>query len=328
MSSEQPQNETEILADSIKGGIDYVQYVESHDFKEYKKYALDLASLLNNSDLAVEGDKYSIKSKAETRAKVFDYFCAACVKAGVEIPPLGEELFMPFVPEDHTSSEVEPKAKKVLEIKEGVDAQTEQMEDTEMKKQIDTLTEFLLLFAEKFDLESGFGGISTKEIISLLNKKLTEKGLKPIRPDYSKLDLKTRSGETAPERSMKLLIVDDDFREIINSFLGVAGWSNVTIEYLHCGRDYNDRSSREKKISDLAEKIFAKNPNVILMDQGIGDGINGSDILKVMNGDPRSADIRTVGNTGGNDDELRAQGAYRNFNKGRGDLAGLRSALR
>jgi hypothetical protein len=327
MSSEQPQEKIEVLADSVKG-VDYVQYVESHNFGEYKKYALDLASLLNHPDLAVEGDKYSITSKAETRTTVFDHFCTACVKAGVEVPPLGEELFLPFVPEDYNSSEVKAKTGQVLEIKKGVDTQTEQIEDVEIKKEIDTLTEFLLLFAEKFDPKSNYGGISTREIIALLNKKLTEKGLKPVRPDYSKLDFKTRVGEEAPEKPTKLLIVDDDFREIVGSFLATAGWPNVTIEYLRCERDYNDKTSKEMKISNLAKKILALAPDVVLMDQGIGEGINGSDILKAMNSDPRAADIRTVANTGGNQDELRAQGAYDNFEKGRGKVNGLRRAIK
>lgn len=328
MSSEQPQNKTEVLADSVKVGIDYIQYVEGHNFGEYKKYALDLAYLLNNPDLAVKGDEYARKSKAETRNTVFDYFCVACAKAKVDVPPLSEELFMPFVPEDYNSSEVEPKMKQALEIKKGVDTQSEQIEDIEIKKQINTLTEFLLLFAEKFDLKSGYGGISTKEIIALLNKKLTEKGLEPVRPDYLKIDIKTKLEEEAPAKPIKLLIVDDDFKEIISSFLSVAGWPNVSIEYLHCVRDYNDQSSKDSKISNLVEGILACAPNVILMDQGIGDGINGSDILKVMNSDPRSADIRTVANTGGNQDELRAQGAFHNFEKGRGRADGLRRAIK
>jgi SAM-dependent methyltransferase len=41
---------------------------------------------------------------------------------------------------------------EVLEIKKAVAAQTEQIEDVETKKQADTLTEFLLLFAEFFCL--------------------------------------------------------------------------------------------------------------------------------------------------------------------------------
>ncbi|MFA7252755.1 MAG: hypothetical protein WC027_02765 [Candidatus Paceibacterota bacterium] len=327
MPSEQPQSQTEELSDSIKTGIDYLQYVNSHEFGEYKKHALDLASLLSNPDFAVVGDGYTRRSKADTRLEVFNCFCTLCTKAGVDVPPLAEELFLPYVPEDNNSSEVEPKAQKVLEIKKVVDAQTEQMEDVETKKQIDTLTEFLLLFADKFDPESSYGGISSKEIIALLNKKLTEIGLQPIRPDYSKLDFKTRAKEKSPEKSTNLLIVDDDFREIVNTVLSVAGWPNVTIEYFHCERDYNDKSSKENKISVLAGKILDRSPDVVLMDQGIGDGINGSDILKVMNNDPRSVDIRTVANTGGNDEELRAEGARGNFNKGRGGADGLRRAI-
>ena len=326
MSEQPPQleNQGEVLTDSIKSTIDFVQYVESHNFGDYKKYALDLASLLNSPDLEVNGDE----SKADTRTTVFNRFCTACAKAGVETPPLEEGLFMPFVPEDYNSGDIKPKTKQVLKIKNDVESQTREMEDVNAKKEIDTLTEFMLLFAEKFDLQDSFDGISSREIVALLNKKLTEKGMKPARPDYLKLEFKTRAKEQAPSKPIKLLIVDDNFEEIVNSYLGAAGWPDVTIEYLRCERDYSDKSSNEKKISNLIEKILATSADVILMDQGIGDGINGSDILKSMNIDPRAAKIKKVANTGGNDDDLRAQGAFRNFEKGRGRVDGLRSAIK
>jgi hypothetical protein len=328
MSSEQARPESEVLVDSLEGTMDYVQYVESHNFGEYKKYALDLALLLNNPDLAVTGDEYARRSKADIKTIVFNHFCSVCVKSGVEIPPLSQDLFMPFVPEDFNSSEIRSRTEQVLEIKKGVDDQTGQLEDIEVKKQIDTLTEFMLLFAEKFDADSGFRGVSTNEIIALLNKKLIEKGLKPVRPDYSKLDLKTRVKEEAPKRPIKLLIVDDDFKEVVNSILGVAGWPNVNIEYLYCERDYNDKSSKETKVSLLADKIFACSPDVILMDQGLDMNVNGSEVLKTINSDPRSVNIKAVANTGGNDEELRAQGAHSNFQKGHGKMDGIRRAVR
>ncbi len=323
LGAEKPQ---ETLSNVKKPGFDYVQYVESLDFGEYEKYALDLAKLLNHEYLTIEGDVYEMKRRAGMKIDVFNHFCAACVKAGVEVPPLDSDLYLPFVPETDDSTEAQDKVKKVTKIREFVESQIGETIDPELKDKLTVMVKFLTIFASEFDEVSSFGGISTIEILALLNKTLVEAGLNPVRPDYTKFDHKNSIKESGPAEQTNLLVVDDDFSEIIKSVLRVAGWPNINIDFHLFQRDYSDKSAKEQKVAKLAEEILARSPKVILMDQGIDGDFEGSDVISAMNENPRAEGIRYVANTGGNDEKLRMVGAYHNFEKGR-SLTGLRKAL-
>src|SRR5581483_3421312 len=60
------------------------------------KTAVDLAKLLDDPKFAVSGDKYSIRSSAESRLKIFDRYCAVLTLAQVPVPALEPELYLTF----------------------------------------------------------------------------------------------------------------------------------------------------------------------------------------------------------------------------------------
>jgi len=307
--------------------VDYVNFVESHEFGEYKKAALDFAKLLNSPDLKVSGGSYEIADKATKRLRVFDGLCFICTRAGVEVPALEEDLYLPFVPKDPDSNEVKSKADQVKNLKEFVGVQTENA-DEEVKKQVDALTDFLYMFSEKFDPKSNYGGIPTSSVIALLNQKLVSAGLNPVRPDYAKMELKIGLTEKGPENPTKVLIVDDDFSEVINTYMRLAGWPNLEIEYHLHVRVYakNTEGEKERKLQAISESIHSRQPNVILMDQGLDFCFEGSDVISALSRDSSFDDVKFVANTGGEDTKLRAAGAYPNFEKGR-SVEGFKSAL-
>lgn len=319
----------ESLLSSSEIKNNYLTYVDSFEFGEYEKLALDLAQLLDNPDLAVVGDPYNISKAVELRTKVFDAFCATCLKAGVDVPPLDKSLYMPLVTRRGDSFGEVSKVAAVKNVSEFVEGQVTESADPTLVAQLHALTGFLKLFPQKFDLKSGYGNtVSSQEVVAMLNKLLIENGLLPIRPDYSKFNFsKTGISEAGPKESVKALIVDDDFSEIVNTVLALVGWPNLTIDYLKYERSYNDKSPAAEKISGLADIILSKSPDVILMDQGIDEGVEGSEVVKSLSTRPEAKDISYVANTGGDDAKLRAQGALGNFGKGKNGGAPIRSAL-
>jgi len=318
MSNELPQ--------SPEAPINYAEYIEACEFGEYKKGAQDIATFLDKSEMKVVGEKgYSLKSKAEARKKVFDIFCTLCVKAGVAVPDLEPELYLSFIAEaDEKEQEVQNK--KNLELENFINSQLEQCNDVDSRTQIQTVIDFIKIFSNNLNGNS-YGGVTMKEVVALLNKKMVSAGLNPVRPDYSKIEIKLGLQEKGPEKAKSLLIVDDDFNEVINTYIRVAGWPNVTINYYLHERSFNDKSSKEEKLSKISKGILDCTPDIVLMDQGLDNDFTGSELIKIMKGVEKSNMVKFVANTGGEDNELRAAGAYSNFEKGR-RIEGLREVFK
>ncbi|OGY90933.1 MAG: hypothetical protein A3B31_01875 [Candidatus Komeilibacteria bacterium RIFCSPLOWO2_01_FULL_53_11] len=333
MISENPlkniRNEQGDLTDPVKKYFDYDHFVESQEFGEYKKAARDLCLLLDSSDLRVEGEAYAAQSKAAMRGQVFDAFCHLCEKAGVEKPALEQELYLPYVPTESTSEEVAEKSRRVQEITDFVDAQLGGITDGEKKRTLEIITKFMMLFAAKFTEGEGYShGIETKEILAFLNKELVDVGLQPVRPKYGEKKLSFALEEQPPTKEARVLVVDDEMTEVVKSMVRIAGWQNVKIDYFHYRRDYHrkDAAAKGQALTTLIEEILAKNPTVILMDQGLDSDLEGSQLIGLLRKDPRAKNITFVANTGGIDRGLREVGAYENFAKGR-ELGGLRRAI-
>ena len=304
--------------------IDYVAYVESHNFGEYKKAAIDLAELLSLPGLKLEGDEYSIKSTASKRQKVFDYFCSVCVKAGVELPDLEKKLFQIYLPTESSDSRDREKISKIEGIKTFLSGQINPETPKETKDLIQSLFSVMSVFSKKFDTEGSFNAISTNEIIAVINDQLIKTGLQPIRPDYEKIQV-PGSKEVGPKEESTIVIADDDFSEVINTALSLAGWPNLKIKYhIHKRAGYKEEVNIPETISRIAKELAEIKPTLVLMDQGLDNDLEGSDVVSELL--KLDSEIVCVANTGGEDSKLRNAGAYPNFEKGR-RVSGLRTAI-
>jgi len=319
-------NDTEATPAAPKQ-VDYEAFVEAHEFGEYKQAAIDIASMLSLSELVVVGEKYDAQKTAEMRKKVFDAFCAICVRAGVELPTLEPCLYVPFAAEGGTTAGAEASASRsrIADIKQFVQGQigSSEGEDAHAMR---TIVDFFEVFPGSFDEDKSYSGVSTRALIAVLNKKLVAAGHQPVRPNYAQMDFKIANTERAPEKTVKVLVVDDRIEEIINTRLRLAGWPNVKIDHVLYKEDYRDRSPKEEKMSKVVEAIWAQPADVLIMDQELSEDVKGSEVLRVISGDERRGKMRFVANTGGLDKDLRAQGAYPNFEKGR-NIEGVRAAI-
>lgn len=323
-----PPSDVEVKA-GREGRLDYLAFVESHEFGEHKKIAIDLAKLLNLADLEPKGESYEATSTAEVRQKVFDAFCSVCVQAGVEVPDLEPNLYLPFTPKDPSSPELQKKSLQLQEITTAVRTNLEKMTG-ESRARSEALLTFLQIFLAKFDPVQSYGGVSTREVLATLNKQLVEAGCEPIRPDYTKMDFKGARDEREPQTPVKVVTVDDSLKEAVNSAFAIVGWPNVTAELLIYQRKsgYGDMKEEERLVAfaKLAEEIFEANPNVVLMDQTLDQGLEGSELIAYLKKDPRAQNIRFVANTGGGDEKMAKEGAYPNFDKGK-NFRGIRQAI-
>jgi hypothetical protein len=331
MSTENFKNESGEMVDPVKKYFDYTQYVESQNFAQYKKAALDISLLLDSEDLRVKGQGYDAQKMSTVRKEAFDAFCFLCEKAGVKLPELEEELYLPLVPSGSDPEQIARQKNRVSEINNFVTTQIENIADEDKKRTIQVIAEFMNIFAVKFsENESYSGGLQSKEILALLNKELVTAGLLPVRPKYGEAKIITAIEEETSRENVRLLIVDDEMEQVTKTLVRLAGWPNISIDYIQYKKSgrFQKREAAELDLimKTTVEEILSKNPSHILMDQGLDSDIEGSDLIRALKTDPRSAKIKFIANTGGSDDAMRELGAYENFNKGR-DLRGLRRAI-
>lgn len=272
----------------------------------FLKMAQDLALILDAEDLLSGKEKmdYSTMEIAENREKVFDSFCTICAKTGIEIPEY-EPLFYlaPLYNIHRHGYEKEKNIEKTLV--EYTQGQLAGMHSDSAGK-IKTLIDIMQIFPTP-----GYDRIDDKKIYAMINSLLVEMGSKPFRPDYSKNLLKNPD-VSAPAREFKVLIVDDDKSEILKTARELAGWPKMKIDFFLYEQDSeNDISDR---LSETAKKIISRKPDIILMDQSMGD-IKGGELIASIK-DCMEYVILFVGNTGGSDDWLRKAGAFENCQKG------------
>ena len=283
------------------------------------KLASDLAAMLDDPLFQVTGgDSFSRQSAADRREPIFSAYCTVLAKAKVEIPVLEPELYLV-----HLTNQVDKRNQvKATDLQAFVRKQVKGKKTT-VQTQCESILETVSLFPDVM----GWGSISSKKIVCKLNQLLVEAGKDPIRPVYSESKLEGASDRTPPSRELKVLVVDDDSSEITKTMVALAGWGNITVKsFLHT----HVRGDKTVIMTELARKIVAEKPDVVLMDEGLDSDINGSKLIPVIEAEQRNVDpikqIVFVANTGGLDDDLCRAGAYENCEKGR-KLQGVERAF-
>jgi CheY-like chemotaxis protein len=276
-----------------------------------------LADLLDNTLFVINrNNAYEMVPLRET---AYNRFCAACKTLGIPLPPLEKEVLEYYLPKqkEHKKSQIESNLKLAQEIRElsGCSSDSDSV-----------LLRAVALILETFP-ETGpdtFDGISKKNLMAVVNRALLNLGKEPIRflPE-----LCMPPENLMPERELLVLIVDDKASDIFKTALALAGWPKLKVEWEHQTTDMGWEPSDEKKEQEatrLIEAIVARNPDIILMDQGLS-GIDGSDLVPRLRRRLPSAVI--VANTGGSADKLQAAGAISSANKGESMRNAMRDAM-
>jgi len=282
------------------------------DAKGLKKAAVDLAAILDNEVFIVNpklrGHEFS--ESASIREGVFNAFCKVCVEAGIALPTLEPALYEAFLPEKASEEDQKKAATFVNAIK------FQSLNESEDAIILLAIAEVVALFPKAF--ASDYSGINGKTITAKANSLLVGLGLDPIRPDYASLRGKLPLNQAGPAKEVLVLVVDDEAKSIARSLKNLAGWKNLRFDFCHIKRkDWNDNTSREDRLKAMVEKILAFNTDIILMDQGIDQDIEGSDLtceIRKMKGNDSPI---IVPNTGGSPEKLQEAGATSvNFEKG------------
>jgi CheY-like chemotaxis protein len=178
-------------------------------------------------------------------------------------------------------------------------------------------------------LGGSFSGAKMDNFMGAINARIASLNLAPLREDYSKRQVKVRIGEDGPSRELTVVIVDDSAEELVKTARALAGWPNLKVVlYRQHLQEEVYRLAPEDKVTELsktAQEILALNPQVILMDMGLR-GFEGTELIGQLRKVAGQSEVIFVGNTGGNDDELRRVGAFANCDKGR-NLQGVREAI-
>lgn len=289
------------------------------------KLAADLASLLDNEHLQAGVDCYGL---LQLRTETFNRFCALFVHAGLQPPPMEEALWRVSLPKPDDSDSAKAAKTHALQIKQSGLSRL-----SGKKGPAASRAQALLAVLEMFPSMDEFGNhISQANLLAALNRLLVDElKLPPLRPDYSAMPCPKPCGINPPKTPVKVLIVDDSRVELFKSALAMAGIERLEIGlYRYLGKDSWKKLSGDEKENCLqrtATALLALNPELVLMDQGLGD-IDGSDLVQFMFQRKRPDErLFFVANTGGEPEPLISAGCWGNFNKGQ-DLRPLAELFR
>lgn len=289
------------------------------------KLAEDLAILLDANEFAIpSSDKwtYDIKELIKARERVFNKFCAVCIAANAGLPPVETEFFESRL---HSEYNMELEEEIVLEQIRAKKFIRQQLSGKRSQKAI--LCRSLQRVMDLFP-RPGYERFDEEKLFAMMNILLVNEGCKPLRPDYSKIRLNTQQ-TLAPEKEIKILIVDDCKDVALRTASALAGWPKLKIEfYFYCRKlqwKMLKDEAKEEALSATALDVLKRSTDVILMDQGLGD-IQGSDLIAKIR-DLSETPPLFVGNTAGSDSELLSAGALTNCDKGE-QLWGIIDAIK
>lgn len=282
------------------------------DGKGLKKAAMDLAEMLDHEGFAVNmgARRYEVSEMASVREEIFNAFCAVFAQADIELPVLEPVLYEAFLPEEPKKDEIAQAMSFSHSVKDRVKGRSKEA------KMLRAMAEIATVFAKDFANE--YRGVSSKAMTAKANAILVGMGLDPIRPDYVSTAGKISTDEIGPAKELLVLVVDDEIKSIAKSLQRLAGWKNLKFAFCHIKRkEWGDKTSREDRLKTMVENALSLAPDIILMDQGIDQDIEGSDLtLEIKRMLVKKAPI-IVPNTGGLPDKLIEAGAIPvNFEKG------------
>ncbi len=279
------------------------------------KLTIDMASLLDHPDLGYpigeKIDNFDVRRCAEIREKMYHVFCAPFANLALPLPPLERQFYEAVLSSDADEIDI-TEAKRINDhlsqacIKKG-------------KGNVpNELCNALGIIIETFPSYLRCGVLDRRILVAKMNQLLIQDGYDPVRPDYKAMKNHGASKMRAPTIHMRILVVDDDAAELAKTCTAIAGWNNVTIiPHLHRRAGYTSSDvdmDKCEKLKLIAELVLAKKPDIILMDQGLDENVDGSELILVIR--EKAAAVIFVANTGGMDEQLRNAGAFPNCRKG------------
>ncbi|HLD17672.1 MAG TPA: hypothetical protein VJB99_01185 [Patescibacteria group bacterium] len=282
------------------------------------KLADDLAAILDNPLFTNERKyerTYEVSEFFEARQKVFNAFCAVCLRAGLPLPQVEAAYYRLFLPKSLEGDRATTAQDRLSQLK-GL------LESGESDRDTDTMWRFFTLFPSLLveEWNDGIERIERRTLLAVLNLHLLEKGLLPLRPNYEKC-LPNIDGLPVPSRPVSVVVIDDSLTELVNTVFRLAGWPNINISTLHYSSEgYAERlgDSKEAHIKALQEQMMS--PDVVLLDKDLSnryDPVHLTGPELVPNLRSWFPNVTLFGNTGGTMEDFEKVGVHSNCEKGR-----------
>ncbi|MFA5185196.1 MAG: hypothetical protein WC551_01805 [Patescibacteria group bacterium] len=290
------------------------------------KLAMDLAALLDSETLSIKvievlGSEAS--RLALVRLEVFEDLSAVCVQCGIRPPELEIETLLLCRPQAGSEKEAENVKELVSEARRRVGLSG---------LSGDNMSDLLSLTC-CLEMMPGLAGSWDDRFVvfrAALNAQLLKLGKPTIRPDFSGMSVKGAVGRLAAPRELKVVIVDDDVREIVRTTRALAGWPNLTVAPFRFTVAEADCEATPERTEEIlratAQSVIDIRPDIVLMDEGM-PVINGGQLILAIVSLKPDFQVEFVGNTGGSGHALREAGAIMNLDKGR-DFNPLIQAIR
>lgn len=127
-------------------------------------------------------------------------------------------------------------------------------------------------------------------------------------------------------RPVHVLIVDDIAECLLSSAYALVGIPNLTVDFYHCAVGvYIINMQMDRIFEKMYEDIESQAKDIVLMDEGLGLEVSGSDLVKKMK--ENGSKIVFVANSGRDAKYMVSVGCLPNFKKGIGDPIGILQAL-
>ena len=282
---------------------------------ERRKAVSDLANVLDDDVAQIDpaSRSWEMPELVRLREEYYHFLCAIFQRDGLPLPEFEPVFFETFLPKKEFGQWFE-KAQAAMQAT--VKHTREHFKGNRGKTQ---LRKSALAAAAVWEMFPGImsgSSISVDNLKAVINHALIASGFQPIRPDYQSMELSLASGMAGPAHETKVLIVDDRQPEIMRSAKKLLGWPNLDLDFYLV---------QKAPMDDIANRILTASPNIVLMDQEMGD-IRGDFLIEYL-WKRDDGKIAFVANTGGGGAEMRQIGVVNNFAKGQ-NVDAFRQALK
>lgn len=307
--------------------MEYSSFVRSHseEFARSLKLAEDLATLLDCEILSAANitvQKFDVIGLAIVRLEVFDDLGALCFRHGIPVPELEPEILELCRPKTESKKDSGGIRRLVKIARQSVGGK---------KPKADAKRD-LLAIMRCLELMPGLAGREEDLCCfkAMANALLLQLGLPTLRPDFAAVKVPNSMGCPFAPRPLKVLIVDDDIREIVRTLRNLAGWPGLQFDVLRfwpdCDRWSCTADQQAEIVSTAVKDMLSRKPDIIVMDEGL-PVTDGGELIKAVKAAKPEFQIEFVGSTGGDGHQLREAGAILNLSKGR-DPGPLIQAIR
>ena len=263
----------------------------------------------------------------DSRRKMIEAFCIICQNARIPLPPGEQKLYEAIVnavflkePNKATTrfatqvdARLRPAKQPVPNGQKKKKGRAKGTRATPKHTQVRTLLSALRYF------EQAKYSLTPETIQAAINLELMRAGLEPVHNIGTDTQWHYPDSTDLLEEEVIVLIIDDRKADIADTILKLVGWKNIVFHVHFHIRDssYDIRKNADKLrriVAETTQALLNKNPDIVLIDEGLGD-ISGADLVPQIR--ELAPSVALIANTGGEGAEFARVNLQGNLEKGR-----------